>query len=103
MSIKKLLRNKPFCNDLHFFMIAILLLCVAINHQIYVILLIVYLIFIFKKTKLILPILITILVFFISFMSHYLFFEKEENGLITSEYLVVDIKDNYLIIKDYQL
>lgn len=65
MQLWKKLKNKPFCNDAHFFLIAILLLLISIKYYIFLILLIVFLIYSNKKLKLLFPMLILILIFII--------------------------------------
>ncbi len=60
------LRNKPFCNDCHFFMIAVALLIFAFKYWFFWIFLSVFLIFIIKKTKLIIPIIILLLFILLS-------------------------------------
>ena len=56
MRLLSLLKKKPFCNDLHFFLISIVLLMLGLKYYPLLFLLLIYLIFIFKKTKLIIPI-----------------------------------------------
>ena len=63
MKLLKLLKKKPFCNDLHLILIPILLFLVGFKYYLFFIALALYLIYIFLKTKLIIPILSLILVF----------------------------------------
>ncbi len=58
MKLYQKLKNKPFCNNLHYFMISIMLLMLTIKYWYFCFLLIIFLIFIIKKTKLIFPIFI---------------------------------------------
>ena len=60
MRLFQKLRNKPFCNNVHFFMFLIILLMLTIKYYFFSIFLMIYLIFIIKKTKLIIPIFITL-------------------------------------------
>jgi len=61
MRLLCLLKKKPFCNDLHYFLIAIVLLMIGLKYNLLLILLFIYLIFIINKTKLLLPISIILL------------------------------------------
>ena len=60
MKLLKKLKNKPFANDFHFFLIACLLLLFCIINWIFIIALVLYLLFIYKKTKYLFPIFILI-------------------------------------------
>jgi len=56
MKLLNLLKKKPFYNNLHFFLISSILLMLGLKYYFILIFLLIYLIFIFKKTKLIIPI-----------------------------------------------
>ncbi len=58
MKLLQLLKKKPFCNDLHFFLIGVVLLLIGLKYYPLLILLFIYLAFVFKKTKLIIYILL---------------------------------------------
>ncbi|MBQ9124137.1 MAG: DNA internalization-related competence protein ComEC/Rec2 [Acholeplasmatales bacterium] len=65
MKLLRLLRNKPFCNDFHFLLIAVIIFLIAIKYPLFFILLAIYLVFIYKNTKYLLPILIIISLIFL--------------------------------------
>jgi hypothetical protein len=59
---------KLYSNNFHFFLIPILVCLLGFNSYIFFILLAIYLIFVYFKTKLILPILLIILLFVIRYL-----------------------------------
>ena len=63
MDLLSKLRAKPFCNDVHFFLIAVILLILGLKYYFILIFLFLYLLFILKKTKYIIPILLILLLF----------------------------------------
>ena len=71
MRLLNLLRKKPFCNDFHFLLIPILLFLISLKYWPFYIVLGIYLIYLFKKTKLIIPSLVFILLFSIEILIHY--------------------------------
>ncbi len=99
MTIKKLLKDKPFCNELHFFLLIIVLICLSIKYTIFSIFVIIYLIFIYKKTKLFIPIFTTSLIFLGSYYTQNNIIKDLGNTLYEGEFIVDEIKDNYMIIK----
>ena len=99
MIIKKLLKNKPFCNELHFFLMAIILMALTINYPFFILFLILFFIFIFRKTKIFIPIFITTLVFLTSYYIRSSLYERNINIDCNNEFLVLDVKENYIIIK----
>lgn len=94
MQLLKRLKNKPFCNDMHFYLFAVILFYLSINYYFFYIPLIIYLIFIYKKVKLLIPTIIILLliilriVFFnvntIKYKDEYIIkiTEVEDNGYI---------------------
>ncbi len=100
MNIKMKLKNKPYCNELHFFLFAIVLTILSVYHYFICILLIIYLIFIFKKTKLFIPIVSTILIFLISMYIQKVVQKVYDDELYRGEFVVEELKDNYIIIKE---
>lgn len=99
MNIKKLLKNKPFCNELHFFLFSIILMALTINYPFFIIFLILYLIFIFRKTKIFIPIFITTLIFSGSYYIKSTVYDKNNEIDCNKEFLVLDVKENYIVIK----
>ncbi|MCM1557912.1 MAG: DNA internalization-related competence protein ComEC/Rec2 [Anaeroplasma bactoclasticum] len=93
------LRNKPFCNDLHFFLFAAVLLLLAIYYPPFWLLLGIYLIFIFKKTKYIVPIGVVLLIIFSSYLSSNSKFKEVEPGEYDGIFKVIDVQDKNVIIK----
>lgn len=63
MQLWKKLKNKPFCNNVHFFLIAILLLLISFKYPIFYIVLMLFLLYSYKRLKLLYPILIIIIIF----------------------------------------
>ena len=61
MRLFHLLKRRPLCNNLHFILVAILLLMLSIKYYFFFIALGIYLIFIVLKTKYIIPVLILVL------------------------------------------
>ncbi|MBQ7641157.1 MAG: DNA internalization-related competence protein ComEC/Rec2 [Acholeplasmatales bacterium] len=96
MKLLSLLKKKPFCNDLHFFLIAIVLLMISLKYYPLLILLFLYLFFIYKKTNLMIYISICCLII-ISNIS-ILKIIKSNNVKTTYEGYVLDIVDenNYI-------
>ena len=68
MRLLKQLRKKPFCNDFHFILISVLLFLLSLKYWPIYIVLGIYLIYIFKKTHLLIPILIFILIFLFEYL-----------------------------------
>ena len=63
MRLSKILRKKPFYNNIIYFLISVLLLIISFKYPIFYLFLGLYLVFIVIKTKLLLPIIIILLVF----------------------------------------
>lgn len=100
MNIKMKLKNKPYCNELHFFLFAIVLTILFVYHYFIGILLIIYLVFILKKTNLFIPIVSTILIFLISMYIQKVVQKVYDDELYRGEFVVEELKDNYIIIKE---
>ncbi|MBQ9899993.1 MAG: DNA internalization-related competence protein ComEC/Rec2 [Acholeplasmatales bacterium] len=62
MRLLQLLKKKPFCNDLHFFLIGVILLLIGLKYYPLLILLFIYLVYIFKKTNIIIYLMILLLI-----------------------------------------
>ncbi len=58
MGLLNKLKTKPFCNDVHFFLIGMMILIIGLKYYFILPLLFLYLLFIYKKTNYIIPILI---------------------------------------------
>ena len=54
MKLLKILKQKPFCNDLHYFLFSIILLMLGLKYYPLLIIFFIYLFYIYKKTKLLL-------------------------------------------------
>lgn len=96
MQLLKKLKSKPFCNDIHFFLFAVILLFLSLSYSFFYIVLAIYLIFIYKKIKLFFPIAILLIILILRIV---LF---EINTLdIKDEYIckIVDVNDDGYIIK----
>lgn len=65
MQLWKKLKNKPFCNNVHFFLIGVLLLLISFKYPIFFILLFIFILYSYKRLKLLYPLLIIIMVFLI--------------------------------------
>ena len=61
MGLLNNLKQKPFCNDVHFFLIGMMLLILGLKYYFILIFLFLYLFFIFKRTNYIIPILILLI------------------------------------------
>lgn len=96
MQLLKKLRNKPFCNNLHFFIFAAILLFLSISYSFFYIVLAIYLFLMHKKIKLFLPIAIFLLIIIFRI---YIFEINKIN--IKDEYIckVVDVNDDGYILK----
>ena len=100
MNIKTLLKNKPFCNELHFFLFGLVLTILSVFHTYLVILPIFYMVFIYRKTKLFIPILATILVFLLSLVIQRSLIRTFDNEIFEGEFTVVEVDEKYLILKE---
>ncbi len=94
MRLLSVLKKKPYCNDLIYFLIAIIFLIISIKYSLFYILFGSVLIYIFiRKRKIVLPILILILLFTIRILISYYFNDIKEKESYT--YYVSDvISDN---------
>lgn len=99
MKLKQLLWNKPFCNDLHFFLFAIILLLLSINYQFFYLFLGIYLIFIYKKTKYLLYIVGILISFLIILKLNDVNFKSLKEGTYNDKFLVEDISSKNIILK----
>lgn len=93
------LKNKPYCNELHFFLFGVVLLLLAIKHSIFYIIIGVYLFFLFRKTKLLIPMLTILIAVFLS----YQFFTHQNKelafGIYEGKYEVIDVEGDKIILK----
>ena len=93
MKLLTILKKKPYCYDLIYFLITIIILIISIKYPLFYILFGFVIIYIFiKKRKIIIPILILILLFGIRIIISYYFNNIEEKEEYT--YYVSDIKDD---------
>ena len=97
--LKKILKNKPFCNEFHFLLFAVILLLLSIYQPIFCFILAIYLLFIKKKTKYILPICILLFSVFISYNFSKNKLKELKAGEYEGIYEVVDVEKNAVIIK----
>lgn len=88
------LKNKPYCNDFHFFLIGVILFLLSLRFKVFFLLLFVYLFFIYKRIKLLYPLIIFIGIFFIRFIANEIRCDfSDENYSIK----VSEIEDNSFI------
>ncbi len=93
------LSNKPFCNDFHFLFIGVVCLLLSLKFPIFIILLFSYFFFIWKKTRLIIPLAIIITLVFISYsLANYKLQPKSE-GKYKDVFQVVESSETTLILK----
>ena len=97
MKLLRLLKNRPFCNDFHFIFIAILLFILGIKYYIILIFLFSYLVFIYKKTKLIIPISIILIV--LSLIIGTKLIIKDNYKKDNYHGIVTNVSDNNYILK----
>ncbi|MBR3617092.1 MAG: DNA internalization-related competence protein ComEC/Rec2 [Acholeplasmatales bacterium] len=98
MRLLNLLKKKPFCNDLHYFLIAIVLLMIGLKYNILLILFFIYLVFIIKKTNLLLPISI-LLLFIIAHVSTLKIIRTINQKTTYNGYILDVIDDNTYIFQ----
>lgn len=91
--------NKPFCNDCHFFLVAVVLFFVTIKHPIISIVLVGYFIFLFRKTKYGLVAIFLLICIFLSYVWNRTQLKPMENGTYEDTFEVVDYVSNGVIIK----
>ncbi len=91
--------NKPFCNDCHFFLFAGVLLLISIPYPIFYIVLILYLVFIFKKTKYLFGILILLVGILASYSYISYRLKPLPEGMVEGRFEVVDYTSGGLILK----
>ena len=92
------LRKKPFCNDVHYFLIALVLLLVSFIYPYLIIGLIIYLIFVGIKTKYLKP--IFLLIFVVLIISGIINVLKQNNKKNSYYGVVESISSDYYIISD---
>lgn len=96
MKLLKLLNQHPYSNDLHFFLIAVMLLILGFKYPFFFVILLLFLAFIFRKTKIIGAIGVILLIFlFVIFGKRVISNEfKKDNykGVIT------EVNNNYYIL-----
>lgn len=110
MKLLKELKKKPFCNEIHFIMIAVILLMISLKYYIFFIFLFLYLIYLFRLKHLLFPLLIIIIIISIRIISISIIknnLEKKDNY----ETYVIDVKNensyyvyiglNKVLIYDY--
>ena len=95
MKLLKLLKNRPFCNDFHFILLAILILILSLKYPLFLIILFIYLLFIYKKTTLLIPISMFLLMF--SFVIGFKLIIKETNKKDYYHGVISNVSDNNYI------
>lgn len=91
------LKNKPFCNDLHYFLIAVVILFISFKFYYFFILLFIYLLFIYKKTKLLFPIVILLCLISVRYTFTTIEYNKTDPDIL--EGTVVEKEEKYIVLK----
>lgn len=99
MQLKKLLLNKPYCNELHFFVIFIVLILLTLKYLFFAIFLVIYLIFIIRKTKLLIPTIIIVFIFSLTFIIRINLINEQPEKIVEEEFEVIDRTNSSVIIK----
>ncbi len=102
MFLKKLenkLWNKPYCNDLHFFMFAVALLFLSMKYNFFFVLLIPYMIFILKKTRYFVPIFLLLMVTFCSYELQKYKLNDLSDGVYEDRFRVIETNDKSVVLK----
>lgn len=99
MRLKERFKNKPFCNDLHFFLFAVVLVLLSLKFPFFYFVLLLYLIFIFKKTKYFIPILIILFLVIAVYFIRKAFMQPLESGVYNQTFKVLEVKENNIILK----
>ena len=97
MKLLKLLKNRPFCNDFHFILLAILILILILKYSLFLIILFIYLLFIYKKTTLLIPISMFLLIF--SFVIGFKQIINKPNKKDYYHGVISNVSDNNYILK----
>lgn len=66
------LRNKPYCNTIHFFGTAVIFFMLGLKYWFFLLLLVLYLIYLYKKLRLLIPTLVVLGLFMVSLSLHQL-------------------------------
>lgn len=96
MRLLKELKKKPFCNSLHHFLFLVILLLLSIKYIWFIPILFIYLVYIFLKTKLIIP---TLIIFLLIFIRLFIFYyeTKIEIPKNFNSYVLDIEEDNYIL------
>ena len=91
------LKNKPICNDFHYILFGLVILIISIRCYVFLCLLVLYIIFIYKKIR---YIVCPLIIIFILFLGSYCLKNKENPNInnYSGIFLVEDINDNYYIL-----
>lgn len=96
MKLLSVLKNKPFCNNIHYVVVSIILVSISFKYPIFYLFLGFYLIFLLKKKSiLILSIIISLIVFIHLFLINKIY-TKLDDGIYSG--IVYDVDDNYYIL-----
>lgn len=97
--LKEKLWKKPYCNEMHFFMFAVVLLMMSLSYKIMLIFLFFYLIFIFKKTRLFIPTLVVITIIIVSYSIRIYLIQPSNSGTYEGLYEVSEINETQIFLK----
>lgn len=92
-------KDKPYCNDLHFFLFSVVLTLLTIHSIWFGILLILYFIFLLRRTKYIIPILVIIGTVSFSFYISKRALKEQSPGIYKGIYEIIDVTENTMILK----
>ena len=99
MQLRKRLLNKPYCDKLHFFGFGLVILLISLNYPLFYLFLLIYLIFLFKKTNIFKPFCLICLLVIGSYFFHSHLSKELEPTTITEEFEVLEVNQNSLVIK----
>lgn len=98
MMLLNALKKKPYCNDFHLILIPVLLAIISLKYWYIIFILAIYLLFIIKRYKLIMPIFIILLIISINIITTQINTQNIENGKYEAK-IVEIIDDNTYIAK----
>ncbi len=99
MLLRNKLFNKPFCDKLHFFGFGLVILLISLKYPIFYLFLLIYLVFLFKKTHLFKPFCLLCLLLVGSYTWQDHLSKELEPITITEEFEVLEADQNNLLIK----
>ena len=95
--LSRILKNKPFCNDAHYLLIAVILLFISLKYNYFFILLSLYLIFILLKTKYFIHTLALIIIFISLLSFNELKLKHNENDNYIGTIIQIKNENSYII------